>query len=113
MDGDGADPRSTGRFDIIHTTDRRNHSLDRCADKAANGFGTGAVIDGGDDDQRVLDLGILLDREGGQGLPAGKEDHEVDDDGQDRMDDEDISDRRTVSRLFHRELQQSRSLTLV
>ncbi len=101
VDGHGADTGPTGRFDVIDATDRRDHSFDRGTDKPTNGFGTGSVVDGRDHHQGVLDRGILLDRERGQCLPSREENHQVDDDGQDRVDDEDISEGLMGHRLSH------------
>ena len=46
---DGADAGSTGRLHIVDTADRGDDPLDRRAEKTANGFGAGAVVDRRDD----------------------------------------------------------------
>jgi hypothetical protein len=76
---DGADAGAAGRLDIVDAADRRHDALDRRGQKAANGLGTGTVVDRCDDHRRTLDLRVLLQRQGGQRPPTREQDHEVDD----------------------------------
>ena len=90
---DGADAGAAGRLDVVDAADRGDDPLDRRTEKAADGFGAGAVVDRRDDHGRAFDLRILLHRQGRQRPPPREHDHEVDDDRQHRVLDEDVGER--------------------
>ena len=60
--------------------------------KPADGLGARPGVDGGDGDRRTFELRVLLDRELVQGPPADQHDHQVDDDRQHRVLDEDVGE---------------------
>jgi len=90
---DGRDPGAAGGFDVIDARDGRHGTLDRRREKAADGFGAGAVVHRRDQHRRALNARILLHRQRRDRPPPHEHDHQVDDDREDRMLDERIGKR--------------------
>src|ERR1051326_1788394 len=97
MDGDGTDAGSAGRVDVVNAADCGDDPFDRRTQKAAIGFGAGAVVNRRDDHRRTLDLRILLHRQGCQGSRARKYDHQVDDHSQYWVFNENVGERTHVN----------------
>jgi hypothetical protein len=87
-----ADARAARRLDVVDAADRGHGALDRRREEAAHGLGARADVDRRDDDGRALELRVLLHGSADTARQPISTMHEVDDDREDRVLDEDVGD---------------------
>ncbi len=92
VDADDARRRRRLRGDVVDVLGRRHRGRDRRGDEALDQVGRGARIDGGDRHHRLLDLGVLADRQVEDALEAEEEDEGGEDGREDRPADEELGE---------------------
>ncbi len=109
---DGGEPLFALRFDVVDAVAGGDGPLDGRGDEPTHQIGAGAHVGRTNDDGRALQARVLPDIERADGLHAGDDDDQVDDQGKDRPPYEDIGDAHALAVLGVRSLR-ARELDLV
>ena len=97
VDRDGARAERARRGDVVDVVGVQHRLGDRRGDEALHQAGAGAGIDGGDRDDRFLDLRIFAHRHVEEALQAEQQDEDRGDERQDRPADEGLGEIHGVS----------------